>query len=70
MIFKNNKILTIKELAYKLRVTPQTIKKRIKEGKLKKTNRVGRRILLKGEDVNKFIKKLTESYKDGDIATN
>ena len=58
-MFNKNKIYTIKEIAEILRTSPATIRKKIKQGKLKKTSvkRKGK-ILLLGTEINKYLKKV------------
>ncbi|MCZ8162912.1 MAG: helix-turn-helix domain-containing protein [Microcystis sp. LE19-196.1B] len=58
-VIEGIKFYTVPETAEALRVTPQTIRSYIKEGKLK-SQRIGRPILITENNLREFLKPSTE----------
>ena len=57
------KLLTVQEVADKLKVTPQYARKLISEEKLQAT-RIGKQWVVNPEDLDKYIKEYDEMMKD------
>ncbi len=57
----NEPYLTIQEVAYKLRIKPETLRRMVRKGLGPKTLRAGRRYLFQASEVDNWLKALEKN---------